>query len=60
MKLNHLTIAGTVVTMILLTGCGTTSDYVDANDTTAAVKNKNRMSSSDWIIIFILKALRKE
>ncbi len=50
MKLKHLTLAGTAVAMILLTGCGTTSDYVDANDTTAAVKNKNRMSSSDWIV----------
>ena len=50
MKLKHLTHAGTAEAMIQLTGCGTTSDYVDANDTTAAVKNKNRMSSSDWIV----------
>ena len=50
MKLNYLTLAGTAAAMILLTGCGTTSDYVDANDTTAAVKNRNWMSSSDWIV----------
>lgn len=50
MKLNYLSIVGTAAAMILLTGCGTTTEYVDANDTTAAVKNKNRMSSSDWIV----------
>ena len=50
MKLNHLAIIGTAAAALFLTGCGTTSDYVDANDTTAAVKNKNRMSSSDWIV----------
>ncbi len=32
-------------------GCGTPSDYVDATDTTIAVKNKDRMSSSDWVVI---------
>ena len=47
MKLNYLTLAGTAAAMILLTGCGTTSTYVDANDTTAAVKNSYWMSSSD-------------
>ena len=50
MKLNYLTLAGTAAAMILLTGCGTTSTYVDANDTTAAVKNSYWMSSSDWIV----------
>ena len=42
--------AGSAAALILLAGCGTTSDYVDANDTTAAVKNRNHLSSSDWII----------
>ena len=37
--------------LALIAGCGTTSDYVDASDTTAAVKNANRMSSSDWVVI---------
>ncbi len=36
---------------LLLTGCATQSDYVDATDTTIAVKNKDRMSSSDWVVI---------
>lgn len=37
----------------LLTGCTASRDshYVDAEDTTAAIKNRDRMSSSDWIII---------
>ena len=35
----------------LLAGCATESHYVDATDTTIAVKNKNRMSSSDWVVI---------
>ena len=35
----------------LLSSCGTDSHYVDATDTTVAVKNKNRMSSSDWVVI---------
>ena len=50
MKINHLAILGTAALVMLTAGCGTTSDYVDANDTTAAVKNKNSMSSSDWIV----------
>ena len=37
--------------LALISGCGTTSDYVDASDTTVAVKNANRMSSSDWVVI---------
>ncbi len=39
--------------LTLLVGCTSTtpSDYVDATDTTIAVKNRNRMSSSDWMII---------
>lgn len=35
----------------VLAGCSTESHYVDATDTTIAVKNKNRMSSSDWVVI---------
>ena len=50
MKRKHVLLAGSAVALILLAGCGTTSDYVDSNDTTAAVKNRNRMSSSDWVI----------
>lgn len=50
MNSNYLTILGTAAIIILTAGCGTTSEYVDATDTNAAVKNKNRMSSSDWII----------
>ena len=37
--------------LALLAGCATSSEYVDASDTTIAVKNKDRMSSSDWVII---------
>ena len=50
MNSNYLTILGTAAIIILTAGCGTTSEYVDATDTNAAVKNKNRMSSSDWIV----------
>ncbi len=50
MKHKSLAAAGTAAAMILLTGCGTTSEYVDSNDTTVAVKNYNRMSSSDWVV----------
>ena len=50
MKLSLSAILGTAAVLALLTGCGTTSEYVDANDTTAAVKNKNSMSSSDWVV----------
>lgn len=32
-------------------GCGTTSHYVDATDTTQAVLNADRMSSADWVKI---------
>ena len=35
----------------LLAACATESHYVDATDTTIAVKNKTRMSSSDWVLI---------
>lgn len=49
MKHICLVLIGTAAA-ILLTGCGTTSEYVDSGDTTAAVKNKNRMSSSDWVV----------
>ncbi|MBO4647058.1 MAG: hypothetical protein J5806_02760 [Lentisphaeria bacterium] len=50
MKHIHLAIVGSAAAAFLLTGCGTTSDYVDSQDTTVAVKNSNRMSSSDWVI----------
>lgn len=50
MKLDQLALIGTAATVILLAGCGSTSEYVDSSDTTAAVKNKNRMSSSDWVV----------
>ena len=46
----QLAIAVAAAALVMTSGCGTTSDYVDANDTTAAVKNKNRLSSSDWIV----------
>lgn len=36
---------------VLLSSCGTDTHYVDATDTTVAVKNKTRMSSSDWVVI---------
>lgn len=51
MKINHFLVGGSVAMLVLLSGCGTTSDYVDATDTQAAVKNKDRMSSSDWVVI---------
>ena len=50
MKRKHFLLPGSAALLVLLAGCGTTSEYVDSNDTTAAVKNSNRMSSSDWII----------
>lgn len=50
MKHNLLSLIGAAAAAILLTGCGTTTEYVDSNDTTAAVKNKNHMSSSDWVV----------
>ena len=34
----------------VFTGCATQSDYVDSSNTQIAVKNKHRMSSSDWVI----------
>ena len=49
MKHYHLLPAGAAL-LVLLSGCGTTTEYVDSNDTTAAVKNTNRMSSSDWVV----------
>ncbi|MBO4632459.1 MAG: hypothetical protein J5858_11105, partial [Lentisphaeria bacterium] len=51
MKINRFLLGGSAALLVLLSGCGTTSDYVDATDTQAAVKNKDRMSSSDWIVI---------
>ena len=51
MKINLFLLGGSAAVLVLLSGCGTTSDYVDATDTQAAVKNKDRMSSSDWIVI---------
>lgn len=50
MKKQLLMLAGSAAVLVLLNGCGSTTEYVDANDTTAAVKNRNRMSSSDWIV----------
>lgn len=50
MKKQLLMLAGSAAVLVLLSGCGSTTEYVDANDTTAAVKNRNRMSSSDWIV----------
>ena len=51
MKLNKLLIGG-IAASLLLAGCASTpSGYVDANDTTIAAKNNNRMSSSDWVVI---------
>ena len=50
MKFNHLLIVGAAAAVILSAGCETPSTYADANDTTTAVKNKNRMSSSDWVV----------
>lgn len=44
-------LAGGAVAAVVLSGCGTSSTYVDATDTTIAVKNKDRMSSSDWVVI---------
>ena len=37
--------------LLLASGCATSSDYVEATDTTVAVKNVDRMSSSDWVVI---------
>ena len=51
MKINRFLFGGSAAVLVLLSGCGTTSDYVDATDTQAAVKNKDRMSSSDWVVI---------
>ena len=49
MKITQLVIFG-VAAAFLTAGCATSSEYVDSSDTTVAVKNKNRMSSSDWVI----------
>ncbi len=51
MKMNLLLISGLAAIALLTGGCATQSSYVDASDTTAAVKNKDRMSSSDWVVI---------
>lgn len=50
MKINFRLLGGCAA-LGLLAGCATPSAYVDATDTTIAVKNKNRMSSSDWVVI---------
>ncbi len=51
MRLNLFMVGGLTAVSLLAGGCATQSGYVDASDTTTAVKNKNRMSSSDWVII---------
>ena len=50
-KSRFVTFSSAAAAMLLLAGCGTSSEYVNANDTTVAVKNKDRMSSSDWVVI---------
>ena len=50
MKLNKLLIGG-IAASLLLAGCASTSEYVNADDPKLAAKNKNRMSSSDWVVI---------
>ena len=47
----NLLLPAAALAAVLLSSCGTDSHYVDATDTTVAVKNKNRMSSSDWVVI---------
>ncbi len=37
--------------LLLVSGCASKSYYVDANDTTAAVQNRNSISSADWIVV---------
>lgn len=46
-----LLLPAAAVAAVFLSSCGTDSHYVDATDTTVAVKNKTRMSSSDWVVI---------
>ena len=46
----QLAIAAAAAALVMTSGCGTTSDYVDANDTTAAVKDKKHISSADFIV----------
>ncbi|MEG1980038.1 MAG: hypothetical protein RR060_04895, partial [Victivallaceae bacterium] len=48
-KKNFLSIGAAVICG--LSGCESASQYVDASDTTVAVKNLDTMSSSDWVII---------
>jgi len=50
MKISSFALGAAAVAAILTAGCGTTSEYVDASDTTVAVKNRNHMSSSDWVV----------
>lgn len=50
MKSLHLISA--ICAMLILTGCvSNKSSYVDANDTSTATINRNRISPSDWVII---------
>ena len=49
MKKIH-TIALAFAASFIFAGCATQSDYVDASNTQIAVKNKHRMSSSDWVV----------
>ena len=51
MKLRDCLLCASIA-ITMFAGCvSTPSGYVDATDTTTAVKNKNRMSSSDWVVI---------
>lgn len=48
--MKHKLFAAATAVAVICTGCATESTYVDSNDTTVAVKNRNRMSSSDWVV----------
>ena len=50
MKNNHLIAVGSTVAVLLSAGCAQQTTYVDANDTTVAVLDKNKLSSADWIV----------
>ena len=49
--MKHMLLLPAAAFAVFLSSCGTDSHYVDATDTTVAVKNKTRMSSSDWVLI---------
>ena len=49
--MKFLLLLSAVAAVLFTVSCETDSQYVDATDTTVAVKNKNRMSSSDWVLI---------